>query len=425
MAGFKIIAAALGIHHLEKAKAPTLYPLANELTLLMCNPPTFRERLDSIFTADGDGPKNFHTDSVITTYVKQSAAAALLRDTDFATMDELSKHVLGGGHAEKVRELKKLMRLMLALHNPDVSHYSLSDYRPLIHKLFMSGSLRPDVTIISYNYDAYLEYRLRRVFQARQEPTGAPPKKNTLQAICSGFLDPHDLNWLQEDGFCHLKLHGTCAFPAGRRVGNVRLPLPPDSAEEFQSQYLFENFKAILRLAQLVQPPFSMQDPPAVLPWEIIHDKAARLLSVDEFASGVGKDWQHVTLHPLFRGIWEQARKKVQYADKISIVGLSLGDYLRPGLRYLFAGQDRPVQFVVANPDNQKFPNSEGRLHPNSPAGLAVEILKWCGMNGQIQASFSEHAGFDPGDFDARKAGDMEPSVTCHNSFREFIDAEL
>jgi len=408
------------------------YPLANDLTLMMCDAPTFHQKLLEALLTEGHRTKELERNNSYANFVANNQAAALLRSTEFSTMDELSKHVVGGKHAHSVRELKKLMRFMLALHNPNATHWSLSDYRYLIQKLFAEGSLlRKDVTIISYNYDPYFEFRLNEVHLARQETSGRSNEalKNSAQAIYSGFFKPEDLDWLKEDGFCHLKLHGTCAFPTGRRVGTIKLPLPPDSVQEFQAGYLFErSFQTIMRLQALMDPPFAIQDPPVLLPWEIMHEKDVRLLKEDEFESTVGKEWQHKDLYPLFKGIWERARFKVEKADKISFVGLSLGQYLEPGLRYLFRGKSNPIQLVIANPSNERFQAREGSPHPNSPAGRALEmLLVKCEVDAQIHASYSEYTdGFDQAAVDGPKWGEpREPSVTCHNSFREFIDAEL
>src|SRR5580765_391890 len=76
------------------------YPLANELTLLMCDRRTFIEELRRVFSNDGGDHLQFADNSVITQYHQLSEAAKILRNGDFATMDELSKLAVAGPHAE-------------------------------------------------------------------------------------------------------------------------------------------------------------------------------------------------------------------------------------------------------------------------------------------------------------------------------------
>jgi len=155
-----------------------------------------------------------------------------------------------------------------------------------------------------------------------------------------------------------------------------------------------------------------------------VHENGSRLLTSEEFVSIVGEDWQHRSLYPLFAGIWDRARREVQSADKISLVGLSLGQYLEPGLRYLFEGKSGPIQLVIANPENERFKDHQNPLHPNSPAGRAYAMLtKRCGMRSRVLASFSEYDGMVRKDDVGRE--DQDPAVTCHESFREFIEAEM
>lgn len=403
------------------------YPIASELAQLMCNPSRFNEKFRRLLLEDGDSSSGFDEDSVITRYLTSSKAAELLRSGDYATMDELSYDAIGGKHAAKVRDLKKLMRLVLSLHNPAVSHDESSDYRTLIQKLFYGGQLRQDTCIISFNYDPYLEFRLFQAYQARSQvrAVSGVAADYVHQAISSGFLRTEDLSWLAQLGFCHLKLHGVSALPAMRHPGRLTLPVQPSEPQEFHSGYLFAHrFQTAIRLACLCQPPFSDQAPPALLPWEIVHQTESRLLNETEFSAAVGDDWEHHALYPLFAGIWERARREVQSADKISFVGLSLGPYLEPGLRYLFGGKIGDLQLVVANPENKRFKEQGNLQHPNSPAGRTLEILTAkCGVQCRISGSFSE---FD-GDMstEAFHLENHEPTVTCHNSFREMIQAEI
>ena len=58
--------------------------------------------------------------------------------------------------------MKRLTRLGLSLHNPEEKFHE-SDYYPFIQRLFDEQtlySLKPNTTVISFNYDCYLEYLL-------------------------------------------------------------------------------------------------------------------------------------------------------------------------------------------------------------------------------------------------------------------------
>ena len=388
----------------------------------MCDAPSFRRALRDALQRDGDGGRGFELNSVITQY-QSSEAAKLLRAGDFATMDELSKHALGAEHAKTIRDLKKLMRLVMAFDNPEVHYYGTSDYRRLIQKLFVGNSLRRDVSVISYNYDPYFEFRLLRTLFTRSKI--AQIKGEELQTLArevtSGFIEQQDRKWFEKDGFCHLKLHGACVFPA-KTSARKTLPVQPDDKQPLRIEDFF-SFPAVARLAALSQPPFSNEDPPALLPWQIVHEQQSRLLNEGEFVSAVGSDWQHASLFSLFHSIWERARREVLAADKISFVGISLSPYLEPGLKFLFSGKRGHLQLVVANPEIERFKNSENHLHPDSPAGRTLAVLNRCGLESRVYASFSEDDGMIR--LDDMETDEHEPAVTSHASFRDFIEAEV
>ncbi len=390
----------------------------------MCDPLTFRKRLEEEVgnegNPDGINPKSLS--DFVQRYVGSTPAIDFLREGDFATMDELSKHFFGGEHAAKIRELKKRMRLALAFGNPFRTHYAISDYRFFIQKLFVNGPLRQDVKILSFNYDPYFEWRLYRAFLSRwgaathliKPPTWMP------RAIHSGLDDANDLGWLGEEGFCHLKLHGACVFPTRDHNKPSMLPIQPNVSPHLEAKYLFA-FNVFARLTSLCQPPLSNEEPPAILPWEIVHETETKLLTESEFKTAVGSDWQHCSLYPLFRGIWERARREVQSADKISFVGLSFGEYMEPGLRYLFNGKAGDIQMVIANRETPKFKGREE--HPNSPSSRVYQMLtERCGLKARVFGSFSEFEATQVEDY---RTEEHEPTMTCHEFFKDFIKAEM
>ena len=192
------------------------------------------------------------------------------------------------------------------------------------------------------------------------------------QSATSGFLFPTDLEWLNRPGFCHLKLHGTCTLPI-REMRPVSWPPQPGESVELTSAQMFA-FETLPRLATFSNPVFASQEPPVLLPWEIISNDG-QLLKRAEFETRVGSNWQHKDLYPLFEGIWKRARNEVQEADKISFVGLSLGAFMEPELKHLFSGKSNIVQAVVANPENQKYKDYANPFYPTTLCGKLLDVL--------------------------------------------------
>jgi hypothetical protein len=162
--------------------------------------------------------------------------------------------------------------------------------------------------------------------------------KWSQQAVTSGFLFPEQLEWAESPGFCHLKLHGTAILPTPLDVGRLYWPPQQNETTALTTARMFD-FGATPRFSCLSDARFAAQDPPTLLPWEIISEDG-RLLDQTEFDAKTDPKWQHKHLYPLFRSIWQRARKEIQEADKISFVGLSFGAFLEPELKYLFNGKE-------------------------------------------------------------------------------------
>jgi hypothetical protein len=353
------------------------YPDANQLTVLMCDLQTFFKEFEARATAEGEkNAVDWLRKSTIQNYYDSfNQTVQLLRRGDFATMDELSNLAVGGQRSDEILKLKKLMRFVFALNNPEISHWPQSDYRAFIHALFERKSqLREDISIISFNYDSYFEYRLLRALRARIQVSPVPPevKKRMSQAATSGFLNPTDLEWTQSPGFCHLKLHGTCILPA---TVQTRLNWPPQQGEiiDLTSDRMF-GFGFLPRFACLSDSRFASQDPPTLLPWEIISNEG-KLLEQTEFESIVDPNWQHKPLYPLFHGLWQRARNDIQEADKISFVGLSVSPFMEPELRFLFSGKKNIIQAVIANPENSRFKGYADPFHPRTFCGKMLDTF--------------------------------------------------
>jgi hypothetical protein len=179
-------------------------------------------------------------------------------------------------------------------------------------------------------------------------------------------------------------------------------------------------------LAALAHPPFSREEPPVLLPWEIVHE-SGRLLSREEYLTAVKGDWQHANLYQLFSGIWQKAKQEVTSANKVSFVGLSMGPFVVPAACYLFSGRSGAAEFAVVNPENERFKTHSDRLHPKSPAGRTYAILEKIVSSDfrftESTTSLNEKCSLEE-QFENVKA-DYHPAITSYNSFSEFIQREL
>jgi len=156
----------------------------------------------------------------------------------------------------EVANLKKVLRLVLGLHNPE-NEFTKSDYYPFIQRLFVDDlrSLRDDITIISFNYDIYLEWLLLRAFQTRGAAYGDSPEgalnvnQSVVARITSGFSGSSSaLKALTEgDGFRLLKLHGMIAWPQSATV-NGESPVPSCSLIIFSSKVTMRPFQILFQM---------------------------------------------------------------------------------------------------------------------------------------------------------------------------------
>lgn len=409
------------------------YPDANGLAVLMCDRPTFLPAVIDRLRAEGErkGDQWVVGRSTLAQYYDSfRQSVQLLRSGDFATMDELSNLALGGQQAGEIRNLKKLMRFVLALNNPDMSHWAKSDYRPFVQALFdRKSELREDVSIVSFNYDPYFEYRLLRAQRTRAlvRSVSLDTQRRMNQAATSGFLDPTDVEWTHTPGFCHLKLHGTCVLPALKPIERLTWPPQPGDAVNLTTDHMFR-FDTLPRFLCLSDPKFASQDPPVLLPWEIISSEG-KLLEQAEFDQVVGPDWQHRFFYPLFRSLWERARSDVQAADKISFVGLSAGPFMEPELRFLFHGKRDIIEAVVANPEAARYRNRANPFHSTTFCGRLLDVMyricpgMCCNRSSSDDGSARPETTFREGvgTITSRQASE----ITVRNDFADFIQNEL
>lgn len=232
-------------------------------------------------------------------------------------------------------------------------------------------------------------------------------------------------------GFCFLKLHGTSV-------------LPPQFNGSDGSKKGFLTFTEVFweRDKWLeAQNDWSVRTNPSptmYFPWELLNNKD-EFVTQDKFAGLEGLASGNLyfqstgrTLHELCKAIWQRAQREIAEAEKISFVGLSMHEFLKPGLRNLFAERvrkhnaqktithnfDYTLEIVLACPDAW-LPGEIFRTQarPNSTVAKLAAML--CDVNpnmaGKIKGQIISH------DSGKRAVG----GIVCYDNFKSFIEAEL
>jgi hypothetical protein len=395
------------------ASASSGYPLANELRLRISSMSHFRraitmayhsyEKANGRFKPDwkeGEHPEPDYMRDAIFFATANASAITLFRRGGFASVDEFCKLVgKEPEHRFKVSQMRFLTRFVLGLVHPE-QKFQDSDYYPFVQRLFDETlyGLRDDVTVISFNYDPYLEYILLRALEERTNLKNKKLSTSNRNQVTSGFFDHSDLSWVKHAGqFAFLKLHGTICHPNGAKL----------SFSDFFESDPKEQF------ANLSTSTKAEETPPIVFPWDVFDENGELLKKSDDFALGLDPAYL-----PLFQGIWTRARDAVQQARKISFVGLSMHPFLTDAMRFLFKGkrcQSGQVRITVANRDNEVFQRqgmADVDKQPHySPArkvmGLLTDICPGLDVESVITDSGSVSM------------------FTALNTFQEFIEKEM
>jgi len=408
------------------------YPIGQELRLLMSSRNHFAAKVQELYAGDVK-----MVEQVCEYFDRFTESIDLFRHGGFATVDEFSK-LASGSYPEHVQNMKMLMRLVLALHNPEDSFHD-SDYYPFIQRLFRGDSLnlfRNEIAIITYNYDCYLDYVMHEAYRHRQCLSTIPKSiKDNPQVLkgpqelvepwtsklSSGFSTlgmEGQMAW-RLDQFNYFKLHGSITNGNDPIAGYQALFAPP-KGERF-------NF--------LKDPYFRQTVPPVAFPWELFSSSGVfipedEFIFVKENEKHPQKLEQGRLIFRHFKSMWENAKAVVGQAQKISFVGLSMHDYLEDGLKFLFddtgvayakGQEEKEVQVVVANTANKDFENSSNRLHPASPCGRAANLLRKYAPNIKFIRSASE----DDGMFRGGPEDKTDPNITPRYTFRDFIEREM
>jgi len=354
------------------ASSTSGYPLADTLRLLMSSEKAVQRELEKQGISDTD-----YAEKVIREMMGGPIKPTidLFRRGGFATVDEFSK-LAGLRFPNEVQALKRLLRFVLALRDPE-EEFHKSDYYRFIQRLFHKGlfPLRTDVAILTFNYDPYLPYLADRAYMTRCQAAGASGWAAGDAPLTSGFLTRAVGSLEDGTSLCVLLLHGSIAWPRKRVGENVIAydDLFGSSAQE--------------RLEKLCFSQAAASQPPLIFPWEILDDKRSFLSELDfclREQMGIFQHRQggydgHITLHQLFMAIWKRARKEINRATKISFVGLSMHDFLDPAFEFLFAERKANAAIVCVNRDHRNFRSQddvEAHTSARSPTFKLRRLLK-------------------------------------------------
>lgn len=339
------------------------YPLANELRLRISSKEHFDKYVTNYEQKHGLMDRRIATE-VQACLERHNKALTLFRNGGFATLDEFCKLAGGFEFRKEIDGMRCLVRGALGLCNPEETFHT-SEYYSLVQSVFQNDllSLRDDISILTYNYDPYLEYLLHRALKHRRKVASKGVEMHTFNSVTSGFYEPNNHEWLVQDkqqkSFCVLQLHGSICF--------TEQALPVNHAILFEERPLARQC--------LFQHAGDSNVPPVLFPWEVMSPRG-----FTEKSDFPLKDTNGASMYGVFRGIWERARREVQAAEKISFVGLSFHPFMLDGLRYLFEGKTGAAEVVVANVDNVPFDQGRTETHwlhqPHKAAYELNEVLK-------------------------------------------------
>jgi hypothetical protein len=383
------------------------YPLANQLRLRLASEEQMLKELENHESSD-DTPK------IISAYYKEFADSIdLFRHGCFGTVDEFA-YLASEKFPTSVLAMKQMTRLALSLHNPEWQ-FEKALYYPFVQKLFDSktlNTLRPNITVMTYNYDFHLEHIILKAHGIRNKLSGKPESEQFyLNKLCGGFFmhpTADAVNALANamPDFRYFKLHGSTGYAV-------------DNTEFLLSKPHEIHLPLDIKFAK-------MDIPPIVFPWELF-DEHEQFTKYNSFkllnSSGTPAEEANLPLlYNLFSVVWNETKKSVMRANKISFVGLSGGQYLEAGLKFLFKDKAGPVEVVVANTANEIFKSSKIRLHPASLCGKYYKLLEKVAPRMTCVKSSSE----DDGTITKEDCGEeIDADITPRYSFEDFIQFEM
>jgi hypothetical protein len=261
-----------------------------------------------------------------------------------------------------------------------------------VQKLFNRDfcDLRDDVAVLTYNYDAYLDFVLSHAFMARKEAVGKPIKLSQIPTAVLGGLhngDADDL--LSRKGFCFLKLHGTSVLPAFDQSNDLEpraLTFKEVFGESDQQQLIARLNSPCGPKSPIGEKEGTILTPPIFFPWEIINDKGGfvseqdfrRVEGVTSTRAFEGKSGKTASYYSLFKAIWKRAQREISESEQVSFVGFSAHNFMKLGLRFLFQNRRKiSLRVVTANPESVCLEALEGMLKdigvPSGRTGFRVK----------------------------------------------------
>jgi hypothetical protein len=411
------------------------YPLGDDLRKdHLASAGGLRSQIADAFSAKKmNGQRRFEAIHRFNEWVKPvESSLQLFREGCFGTIDEFCKLIQRKKDSEVVN-MKKVLRLALGLHNPEEA-FTESDYYPFIQRLFADDleNLRDDIVVLSFNYDIYLEWLLRRACRTREKTLGQGQLADGLHSsllgkVTSGFGGGESGQEAIRNGsdFCLLKLHGMIAWPNTSTTGVLA------KTRDLGFDDVFEP-RIRKRIDTLLSPLYVNSVPPIVFPWEIMDENGTfieedKFLLVDE-PLGEGRHGDRTlkdpNLYSIFKETWIRARKEVKGASKISFVGLSFHEYLDHGFRFLFKDKNGTVELVVTDSENSNVSGQYFMQHdlaPTCPSARALGLLReHCkGLRCNPKAWVNSPGG------GSTPPGDNSTSVKIRSDFADFIATEM
>lgn len=325
------------------------YPSADQLRVLLSSPEAILDAYKKSYPLESD-PKSTSLTADQIRRAKEilnlfKDQIELFRKGGFGSVDEFCKLSKDSPEFSKhVGEMRKLTRIALMAHNPEDS-FEKSEYYPFVQRLYEPplANLKRNTTVLSYNYDTYLDFVLWASMETRKKIAGKEFTTDDRNSISSGLFDPNNPDWLKkDDSFVFLKLHGSICYPTTdffttRYTYNSAFPPRKESSIRFDSVFPKDS--------QVAQPKI-------IFPWEIT--KNGELIELDEFSKLIGQSPSNPDYARYF-GIWQRAKNDIAKANRISIIGLNVHHFMNEGLQILFKDVPlRGVKFDFVNPTNPK-----------------------------------------------------------------------
>lgn len=315
------------------------YPSANELRLALCAFDYFQHMLERSWKYDLNGvvltdQLNQRAGKTQLLFKRYKASIELFRNGGYGSVDEFAHASRKAEDQTHVSNMKHLMTEILLMVRPELV-FTNSEYYSFVQSLFGDDSLtlKPDITIITYNYDFYLEYLICRAMKHRALACGGSTTYSCedFTRASGGYIHggakPFDALFAYSN-FTVLKLHGSTFRPneIGKGLENV--------------EYQFGLADVLFREGRHSDkdPHWSRNVSDSVrFPWEV-----SGMMGKLPEPEGFGLDFFFGNLEENIRTLeyasWLTARSHLFQADRIAFVGLSANHLLHPGWKWLFRG---------------------------------------------------------------------------------------